>query len=162
FGGVSRMPAQRKAPALLTNRSIRPNRSRALAAMPSIWSASRTSVGTGRARAPSASTSGATVEMEPGSVAVHSGLFAALPTSHPSAASPRAMARPMPRLAPVTTATRPLNDGIIPRPLRCRAAVRHDPLAGHERGTVGRQVGCGVADLAGLADAADRLGRFDP
>src|SRR5438067_6556893 len=126
FGGVSRMPAQCRAPALLTNRSIRPNRSSALAAMPSIWSASRTSTGTGRARTPSASTSAATVKTEPGSFSVDSVLFAAITTSHPSRASPMAMARPMPRLAPVTTATRPLSDGMIPRP--CSVAVQRFQL----------------------------------
>src|SRR5262245_36841074 len=251
FGGVSRMPAQCRAPALLIRMSICPNRSMALATMPSIWPASRTSTCTGRALAPTASTSAATLKIEPGSFSVDSVLFAAMTTSQPSLASPRAMARPIPRLAPVTMATRPLSDGMMllpavggtrwappgfspegaaansqgwsaeplefdvpirsspegaagaewiaplglheqcalssrgsaslhpwlltaapsglnpgsPKPAahysRGRAAVHDEHLPGHERGLVGRQVECHVADLVGLADAGHRLFGFE-
>src|SRR5690349_16002466 len=45
--------------------------------------------------------------MDPGSRSVEVVLLAAMTTAQPSRASPRARARPLPRLAPVTTATRP-------------------------------------------------------
>ena len=89
---------------------MRPNRVLVFEANVSTWSASRTSTCSGSACPPAASTSAATVWMEPGSFSVGATLLAATTTEHPARANPSASARPMPRLAPVTIATRPCNE----------------------------------------------------
>ena len=98
FGGVSRMPAQCRAPALLTRQVDPPEALQRLGrhvldllGVPNV-DLHREGLGP-----PRASTSAATVKMEPGSFSVDSVLFAATTTLHPAFARPRAMARPIPR-----------------------------------------------------------------
>src|SRR5438105_4161783 len=77
--------------------------------------------------------------MEPGRRSVDSVLLAAMTTAQPCPASPRAMARPIPRLAPVMIATLSLSMGnlaagvVIPS---SRGPVRH---LGSGRRTVASQ-----------------------
>src|SRR5437764_13695508 len=64
--------------------------------------------------------------MEPGRRSVESVLLAAITTPQPSRANPRASARPMPRLAPVMTATLAVGEVVIPMKSIMRARGRND------------------------------------
>ena len=114
FSGVLLNGAGKLMPALFTRMSTRPNSSRVRWAIACTCASSVTSVGMGRARPdgrpsgrrPAASTSRAVSSIVPGSFEGAFSLLRALTTtSAPARANSMAIARPMPRLAPVTTAT---------------------------------------------------------
>src|SRR5437879_2981283 len=69
--------------------------------------------------------------MDPGSFSLGAILLAATTTLHPWPASPRASARPMPRLDPVTMATWPAREGIriasFSVPISLTSAARIQP-----------------------------------
>src|SRR5580700_8619907 len=107
LGGVCRIGCHQSAPALLMRMSRRPKRSIVASTIALTSSSWRTSTRTARADPPAASTSAATVWMLPGSFSVPLSALPVITTAAPSRASRSAIARPMPRLDPVTTATRP-------------------------------------------------------
>ena len=74
--------------------------------------------------APMSSTSAATEKMEPGSFSLDSVLFPTTTTLHPAFARPSAIARPIPRVEPVTMATLPRNAGTMDSLMGERASAR--------------------------------------
>src|SRR5262249_5636358 len=96
-------------PALLTRTSIFPNSATVRATSPSTWSAFVTSLAPAIARRPSARASAA-----PSSAV--SALRSESATSQPSRASRSAIARPIPRPAPVISATLPSSPYMRPSP----------------------------------------------
>src|SRR6185436_5310519 len=146
-------------PALLTHTSIRPRRVTATSASARIWPRSVMSVGWTTARRPVASTSRATVSRS-------ARLRAPRTTSAPQSANASAIARPRPRLAPVTTHALPARENLkrrsgaaivhrVPHPLR---PERHVDVADVERP---ERVDDGVDDGRRRADGrrlADALG----
>ena len=121
-------------PALLISMSIRPKR-RSVSSIIDVTAASSvTSRSTGRARRPRSSTIAAVSSMVPGTGSRR----AATTMSAPCSASSTAMARPMPRLLPVTIATRPSNtpcaSGISSTPsLCCERSALFRFRRGHSR-----------------------------
>mmetsp|Transcript_27879 Transcript_27879/g.63839 ORF Transcript_27879/g.63839 Transcript_27879/m.63839 type:complete len:234 (-) Transcript_27879:85-786(-) len=105
--GVSSMGCHHSADALLITMSRRPKRSTVFSTQFSMDAASSTSVRTGRASAPSSDSSLATEKIVPGCPGASSVDLAATTMWHPSRASARAHSLPIPRVAPVTMATRP-------------------------------------------------------
>src|SRR5690606_33316885 len=101
FMGVSRVPRSQIALALLTRMSRPPNSLTVAATASSTCCSSRMSHWIGSARPPACSTSSATVWMVPGSFGLGTPDLATIATLAPSRAARRAMARPMPREAPV-------------------------------------------------------------
>src|SRR5579864_3631646 len=112
FIGVARVPVRLMALALLTRTSSPPKCATASATALATRASSRTSTISGRAFPPAASTSAAAVWMVPGSLGCGSVVFAAITTLAPSAAARRAMALPMPRLAPVMNRVLPLRSAM--------------------------------------------------
>ncbi len=112
FIGVARVPVRLMALALLTRTSRPPKCATASATALATRASSRTSTTSGRALPPAASTSAAAVWMVPGSFGWGSAVFAAMTTLAPSAAARRAMALPMPRLAPVMNRVLPLRSAM--------------------------------------------------
>src|SRR5262245_12151615 len=100
-GSVARNGRGSAPPTLLTTMSSRPKASTAAAASPAAAPGSLRSAGTTTARRPAASTSRATV-------ASWSSVRAEISTSAPAWARATALASPIPRPAPVITATRPV------------------------------------------------------
>src|SRR4051794_14370090 len=105
--------------------SMRPKRSTAASTMARTSSSDRTSTLTASASAPAARTSSATVWIDPGSRSVDASDFAATTTLTPFPASASAMARPMPRLAPVMIAVRPCSDSGIAQPIGAVLELDH-------------------------------------
>ena len=100
-GVVARNGRGSAPPTLLTTMSSRPKASTAAAASPAAASGSLRSAGTTTARRPAASTSRATAASWPS-------VRAEITTSAPAWARATAVAAPIPRPAPVITATRPV------------------------------------------------------
>src|SRR5688572_926435 len=90
--------------------SMPPKASTVAATAARTWSSSRMSQRSASARPPRASISAAAVWMVPGRRGLGTEDFAAIATLAPSAAARRAMARPMPRDAPVTNSVLPFRD----------------------------------------------------
>src|SRR5690606_24305800 len=101
FIGVSSAPLSQIALALLTRMSRPPNSATVAATASRTWSSSRMSHWIGSALPPACSTSAATVWMVPGSLGLGTPDLATMATLAPSRAARRAMARAMPREAPV-------------------------------------------------------------
>ncbi len=98
---ISSAGAPQEVPALLTRKSIRPNRSIVAATVASTLSGSFTSQASARTSAPPARSSSAACSHR-GSLRAHKTRRA------PASASPSAICRPSPTEPPVTTATRPV------------------------------------------------------
>src|SRR5690606_6973298 len=101
FIGVSSVPRSQMALALLTRMSMPPKASTVAATAARTWSSSRMSHFNARPRPPAALTASAALWMVPGSFGLGTEDLAAMATLAPSRAARRAMARPMPREAPV-------------------------------------------------------------
>src|SRR5690606_28352175 len=99
--GVSRVPRNQIALALLTRMSRPPKRSTVAATAACTCASSRMSQRIARAWPPAACTASAAVWIVPGSFGLGTADLAAMATLAPSRAARRAMARPMPREAPV-------------------------------------------------------------
>ena len=107
FMARSMSPAKVMA-ALFTSTSSRPKCAMVRSTIASTSAGLERSVGTARPRRPRASTSRAVASMVPGSLSgLESVARAAHATSAPASASASAIARPTPRLAPVTRAAAP-------------------------------------------------------
>ena len=111
--GVSGMVCHHSAEALLTRMSTRPKRATTSRTHVTHADSSRRSSAYGNASAPvwSARISSATVWMVPGRVGCGEADFAATTTCAPARASAKHTSRPIPRLPPVTIATRPRRSG---------------------------------------------------
>ena len=105
--GVSSMGFHHNAPALWMAKSIRPNRSTVSATPAATSSSLRTFIRTANASVPNASQASTVSPMVPGNVGCGVTVLAATATRTPSLANRNAMARPIPRPAPVTMATLP-------------------------------------------------------
>ena len=125
---VSRKGAYDPMPALFTSTSICPNLSSEACVIARTLSSSRTSHATASASRPSASTSSATLWIVPGSCRRGVSVRPATTTLHPAPASPKAMARPMPRVAPVTMATFPESSKKSVSPSGLRWCQEHDTV----------------------------------
>src|SRR6478736_2259708 len=112
FIGVSSAPRSQIALALLTRMSMPPKRSTACATAACTCSSSRMSQAIASAWPPAASTSAAAVWMVPGSFGFGTADFAAMTTLAPSRPARRAIARPMPREAPVMNRVLPWREAM--------------------------------------------------
>jgi len=101
FIGVSSVPRSQIALALLTRMSMPPKVSTVAATAARTWSSSRISHFSASPWPPAAVTASAALWMVPGSFGFGTADFAAMATLAPSRAARNAMARPMPREAPV-------------------------------------------------------------
>src|SRR5215510_6810922 len=101
FIGVSRVPVSEIALALLTRMSMPPKCSAHRLAASCTRASSRMSTGIGSARPPTATISSAAVWIVPGSFGFGCSVLATIATLAPSLAARLAIARPMPREAPV-------------------------------------------------------------
>ena len=133
--------------------SIPPKVATAFSTAAATSASSRTSTTSGSARPPASSIARAAVWIVPGSLGWGSAVFAATTTLAPSRAARSAIARPMPRLAPVMKSVRLRRDMARLRPGRrtalwhaCRVSVACAALAVH------RRLGIGLRDMmrAGL------------
>src|SRR5690625_2753510 len=113
FIGVSAVPASQIALALLTTMSMPPKCSAVSASASATRASSRMSTLSGRALPPAASISAAAVWMVPGNLGLGAALLAAMATLAPSRAARSAMARPMPREAPVMNRVLPASVVIV-------------------------------------------------
>ncbi len=107
---VSAMPVSETALALFTTMSMPPKCAAVLSIAALTAASSRTSTASGSARPPAASISAAAVWMVPGNFGCGVSVFAAIATLAPSRAALMAIARPMPREAPVTNSVFCLSD----------------------------------------------------
>ena len=110
FIGVSSVPVNEIALALLIRTSMPPNRSAVSFTAPYTATSSRMSTLSGRARPPLASIASAAVWIVPGSFGFGSSVFAAIAMFMPSRARRFAIANPMPREPPVMKAVLPFSD----------------------------------------------------
>src|SRR5690606_37297141 len=110
FIGVSSVPRSQMALALLTRMSMPPKASTVAATAARTWSSSRMSHFSARPRPPAAFTASAAEWMVPGSFGFGTADLAAMATLAPSRAARRAMARPMPREAPVMNRVLPARE----------------------------------------------------
>jgi hypothetical protein len=111
----SRMPPYMPIPALAIRLSIRPNRDIAVSTSRRQSSGDRTSIATATAR------SGNSASM----ASSRSRRRAPMTTRAPASSSSRAVARPMPELAPVTTATVPVRSSMSASSKRGEASYLH-------------------------------------
>src|SRR5512141_3020847 len=111
---VCSVPVRLIALALFTRMSTPPNVSAAFAAAAASCSSNLMSTWSGRDFPPACSISRAAVKMVPGSFGFGSTVLAAITTLAPSRAARSAIARPIPRLAPVMKSVFPFNVPMVP------------------------------------------------
>src|SRR3954452_2428767 len=132
FIGVEVVPVRLMALALFTRMSMPPKVSTVFCTAAAIWFSSRMSTMHGRALPPAFTISSAAEWIVPGSLGCGSEVLAAMAMFAPSRAARSAMARPMPRLAPVMNNVLPCSDAMFELLARLRSAYDKIPGTGRQ------------------------------